>query len=212
MSLAESIQKLNELDLSDLDVNNAGSWPAPVKAFVCLIVFALVLAGFYWFDIQELNNRLESTRNEEPKLKQQFEDKAYKVANIDAYREQMAEMERSFGALLKQLPSDTEVPGLLEDISTSAAQSGLNLQAIDLRPEVSKEFYVELPIDIAATGGYHEIATFVSSVAGLPRIVTLHDFAIQKSKDSNLLSMKIQAKTYRYNGQGTKKKKGAKKK
>ncbi|RMF17860.1 MAG: pilus assembly protein PilP [Gammaproteobacteria bacterium] len=207
MSLADSLKNLNELDLSDLDldINNAGSWPAPVKVIVCLIVFALVLAGFYWFDIKDLNERYARTQSEEPELKRQYEDKAYKVANIDAYRQQMEEMERSFGALLKQLPSDTEVPGLLEDISTSAAQSGLVLQSIDLRPEASKEFYVELPIDISVTGGYHEIATFVSSVAGLPRIVTLHDFAITRQQEGGLLAMQIQAKTYRYNGQGGKK-------
>src|SRR5690606_17419818 len=117
---------------------------------------------------------------------------------------QMQEMEESFGVLLKQLPTDTEVPGLLEDVSATGSGSGLDIQSIALQTEVSKEFYVELPLEIKVRGGYHDLAAFVSGVAGLPRIVTLHDFTIGVSKDSSLLDMTITAKTYRYSGHGGK--------
>jgi type IV pilus assembly protein PilO len=129
------------------------------------------------------------------------------VANIDAFREQMVEMQKSFGALLKQLPAKTEVPGLLEDITNTGLGSGLEIKSIQLKPEVSKEFYVELPMEIEVAGTYHDIASFVSGVASLPRIVTLHDMNIsyEASKtdkiNSENLIMTVAAKTYRYNGE-----------
>jgi len=112
----------------------------------------------------------------------------------------MVEMEASFGALVKQLPSDTEVPGLLEDITLTGIGTGLEIKSIQLKPEVAAEFYIELPIEIQVTGTYHDFGSFVSGVAGLPRIVTLHDFTI-KPGDAGLLNMTILAKTYRYNDQ-----------
>lgn len=130
----------------------------------------------------------------------EYEDKAFKASNLDAYKEQMKEMENTFGALLRQLPSDTEVPGLLEDISHTGLTAGLTFNSIQLAPENSKEFYVELPIDIEVKGGFHAFGAFVSAVAALPRIVTLHDFEIAPSKKEGTqeLVMKIRAKTYRY--------------
>jgi type IV pilus assembly protein PilO len=117
---------------------------------------------------------------------------------------QMVEMEESFGALISQLPSDTEVPGLLEDITNKGLLNGLSISSIDLQPEISREFYVELPIAIVATGSYHDLGAFVSGMAGLPRIVTLHDFTIRANGDNSAaLSMNITAKTYRYkDGEG----------
>ena len=112
----------------------------------------------------------------------------------------MVEMEESFGSLLKQLPRDTEVPGLIDDISSAALGAGLKLNAIDPQKMTKTEFYNELPIDIEVVGGYHEMGAFVSSVASLPRIVTLHDFSIEKSGNDGALKMKIQAKTYQYSG------------
>src|SRR5690606_41914533 len=126
--------------------------------------------------------QLESIQAKETQLKQQYESKAFQVANLPAYKLQMVEMEESFGALLKQLPTDTEVPGLLEDISATGTGTGLEIQSITLRPEVSREFYVELPLEVKVRGGYHELATFVSGVAGVPRIVTPHDFSISSGK------------------------------
>jgi type IV pilus assembly protein PilO len=143
-------------------------------------------------------------QDQESTLKQEFEKKAFQVANLDAYRRQMVEMEESFGALISQLPSDTEVPGLLEDITNKGLLNGLSISSIDLQPEISREFYVELPIAIVASGSYHDLGAFVSGMAGLPRIVTLHDFTIRASGDNApALSMNITAKTYRYkDGEG----------
>ena len=129
----------------------------------------------------------------------EFERKSFEAANLDAYRVQMREMQESFGALVSQLPSDTEVPGLLEDISAKGQQNGMSIENIDLLDEVTEEFYVELPIAITATGSYHNLGAFVSGMAGLPRIVTLHDFDIvMVGDDSAELVMEITAKTYRY--------------
>ena len=121
------------------------------------------------------------------------------MANLEVFKQQMVEMEETFGALVRQLPSDTEVPGLLEDITNTALGSGLTLREIQLQAEQKRDFYVELPISIQVSGSYHELASFVSSVAGLPRIVTLHDFTITPtSGNPDRLDMKVVAKTYRY--------------
>ena len=199
MSFAESLESLKNFDVNDLDFNNAGSWPGPIKAIVSIIVVALVVGGGYWFLIQDQMAQLDQVKSKEADLKQQFETKAYKVANLAAYKLQMLEMEESFGALLKQLPTDTEVPGLLEDITNTGLGSGLEFKEIKLKPESKKEFYIELPIQISVNGTYHDIASFVSGVASLPRIVTLHNFSIQPQKGGEgIMSMGIEAKTYRY--------------
>ncbi|MEX0605640.1 MAG: type 4a pilus biogenesis protein PilO [Marinobacter sp.] len=199
MSLADSMKSLNEFDINDLDVNNAGIWPAPVKAIVVLIVFGLILGGGYWFFIKDQYTKLAGVEKTELELRQQYEQKAYKVANLEVFKNQMVEMEETFGALVKQLPSDTEVPGLLEDITNTAVGSGLELQEIKLQSEQRRDFYIELPINIQVSGTYHELASFVSSVASLPRIVTLHDFTIKPtSGESDRLDMQVLARTYRY--------------
>jgi type IV pilus assembly protein PilO len=206
VSLSQSLESLKNFDFNDLDVNNAGIWPAPLKAIVLLIVFGLVLGGGYWFLIKDQYLRLEQVDRKEVELREQYETKAYRVANLDIYKQQMAEMEETFGALVRQLPSDTEVPGLLEDITNTAVGNGLELQQIQLQPEIQRDFYVELPINISVTGEYHELGSFVSSVAGLPRIVTLHDFEITPAKSGGAgpdqLSMQVVAKTYRYKSGG----------
>ncbi len=199
MSLADSMKSLNEFDINDLDVNNAGIWPAPIKAIVVLIVFALILGGGYWFFVKDQYVRLAGVEKTELELREQYEQKAYKVANLEVFKNQMVEMQETFGALVKQLPSDTEVPGLLEDITNTAVGSGLELREIKLQAEQRRDFYVELPINIQVSGTYHELASFVSSVASLPRIVTLHDFTIKpKSGESDRLDMQVLARTYRY--------------
>ncbi|MBK8970608.1 MAG: type 4a pilus biogenesis protein PilO [Hahellaceae bacterium] len=206
MNLSEAFENLKGFDLNDLDMNNAGSWPGAVKAVCYLLVIIGVLSLFYYFDINELQINLDQVRAEESSLKDQYKIKAEKVANLEEYKSQMVEMEQTFGALLKQLPSDTEVPGLLEDISSVGSLSGLDIQLISLKPEVSKEFYVELPIQVKVAGGYHDLAAFVSGVAGLPRIVTLHDFSITAARlgegasGAERLEMDISAATYRYSG------------
>ena len=199
MSLADSLKNLNEFDINDLDINNAGIWPAPIKAIVALIVFGLILGGGYWFFIKDQYAQLDRVEQQEQELRERYEQKAYQVANLDTFKAQMEEMEETFGALVRQLPGETEVPGLLEDITNTALGSGLSLREIALQPEVARDFYAELPINIRVTGGYHELASFVSSVAGLPRIVTLHDLTIQPtSGEGDQLNMQVVARTYRY--------------
>ena len=201
MGVAESFENLKGFDINSLDFNDAGSWPGLIKAVCVALIIAGVLFGVYWFVIKDLNVQLEREKSREAELKQQFEIKAAQVSNLEDYKIQMVEIEETFGTLLKQLPSDTEVPGLLEDISSVGALAGLNFQSIDLKPEISKEFYIELPIDIKASGTYHDIAAFISGVAGLPRIVTLHDFSINRVNSGNdQLEVEIVARTYRYSG------------
>lgn len=199
MSLVDSLKSLNEFDISDLDMRKAGIWPTPVKVIVLLLVSGLILGSGYWFFIKDQFVQLDRVKNTEQELRQNYEDKAYQVANLNVFKAQMVEMEETFGALVRQLPSETEVPGLLEDITNTALGSGLALQEVKLQPEQKRDFYSELPINIKVSGSYHELATFVSSVASLPRIVTLHDLTIKPNGASNnQLDMQVVARTYRY--------------
>lgn len=204
MSIRESLESLRSVDLNELDLNNVGSWPGSVKFIAGLLLLIVVLGLGYNFHLKDMQGILEQRQQEEQTLKEQFSTKAFQAANLEAYKEQMKEMEVSFGALLRQLPSDTEVPGLLEDITRTGLGSGLEFEEIKLLPEVVQQFYIELPIEIKVTGAYHDLATFVSGVASLPRIVTLHDFELTpvKSEGGSALSMHILAKTYRYNDKG----------
>lgn len=199
------LEQLQGFDVSDIDWENMGSWPIVGKLAFCVLIVAGVLAGCYFGLVESEIAQLERLERTEKDLKAGLESKAFRVANLDEYRAQLVEMELSFGSLLKQLPRDTEVPGLLDDISSAALNSGLDLNKIDPKALQSTEFYNELPIDIEVAGDYHELGAFVSGVASLPRIVTLHDFSITKGKNSSELVMGIQAKTYRYNaGKGGK--------
>ncbi|SDH65785.1 type IV pilus assembly protein PilO [Pseudomonas flavescens] len=204
MSLNDSLASLRKIDFNDLDLNNIGSWPSAVKVIAGMIAVVLVLALGYNFHLKDLQANLDQQRMDEETLKEQFSSKAFQAANLEAYREQMNEAEVSFGALLKQLPSDTEVPGLLEDITRIGLDSGLEFEEIKLLPEVTQPFYIELPIQIKVVGGYHDLATFVSGVASQPRIVTLHDFELVPAEQGSTskLRMSILAKTYRYNDKG----------
>jgi len=199
MSVLEHIKSLNDVDLADLDLENIGSWPAALKVILLTLLFvALLVAGFY-LHIEELNKGLATVKKEEQTLRVDFEQKAFEAANLEAYKAQLAEMEERFGALVAQLPSETEVPGLLEDITDKGELNGLNIERIDLLDEQEQNFYVELPIAIEAIGSYHDIGAFISGMAGLPRIVTLHDFEIIiDGNGSNMLEMSVNAKTYRY--------------
>ncbi|MFI2811971.1 MULTISPECIES: type 4a pilus biogenesis protein PilO [unclassified Microbulbifer] len=202
MALEDTLKQLNELDISDIDFSRVGVWPVAGRVALLTLVSALIVGLAYYFLISDRYQQLEFAQKKEKELFVEFEKKSFEAANLDAYREQLAEMEETFGALLQQLPKDTEVPGLLEDIDEFGRGSGLTIQKIALEQEQVGEFYVELPIRIEVQGGYHEFGAFVSGIAGMPRIVTLHDFTIQTSKDGGaLLNMAINAKTYRYKEQ-----------
>lgn len=204
MRPSEWFDGLRKVDINDLDTNNMGSWPPAIKALAGILLMVMVLGLGYYFYISDLEVQLDLKRTEESTLKGQFASKAGMAANLELYTQQMKAMENSFGVLLRQLPSDTEVPGLLEDITRTGLGSGLEFEEIKLLPEVTQQFYIELPIQITVTGAYHDLATFVSGVAGLPRIVTLHDFDLAPAnpEGGTKLRMSILAKTYRYNDKG----------
>ncbi len=191
-------------ELNSLDFENVGGWPMPVKIGAAVLVFGFVLGLGYFLSIKDLNTRHEQLQREEVTLLESFEQKAFRAHNLDQYRQQLVELEASFETLKSQLPKDTEVPGLLEDITHTGLGSGLEFETIALKDEIEKEFYAELPIDIQVSGDYHGFGAFVSGVAALPRIVTLHDFKIVPVKEETgsrgMLDMSITAKTYRYAG------------
>ncbi len=198
MSLQDTFEQLQSFDFNDLDVNNIGSWPGVVKIILMLLVFSIVFGGGYYYYLTDKQTLLARAESKETNLRNDYEKKAAQAVNLDAYRAQKIQMEKTFGALVKQLPSDTEVPGLLEDITRTAIDNDLTIESIDLATEKITEFYAELPIDITVEGDYHKIGSFVSGVANLSRIVTLHDFNIVPAGSVQNLKMNIRAKTYRY--------------
>jgi len=186
-------------NLESLDPENIGSWPLLFRIVIWIVVFLICGAAVYWFFLKNTLHTLEIKQREEVTLIQSYTAKASDAANLNALKLQMAEMKQTFGALLRQLPEDTEVPGLLEDISQLGLDSGLEFESIGLGKEFVKEFYAELPIDIKVKGGYHSLATFVSGISALPRIVTLHNYTLAPTDKSNdNLLMTVTAKTYRY--------------
>lgn len=216
--MMKGMNDLKSLDLQELmntlntlDPQNVGSWPMPVKAMIYVLVFIGVLVLGYMFDLAGIRANLTTGEYEQQTLLGEFETKVFKAQNLEVYKSQLKDMEDSFGALLRQLPQDTEVPGLLEDITHTGLGSGLEFDAIDLGNEVAKDFYAEQPISIKVTGDYHAFGAFVSGVSALPRIVTLHDFTIGPKQNAGgrpddggapVLTMSILAKTYRYNDKG----------
>ncbi len=188
-------------DLKSLDFNDVGSWPIPVKALAIVLLSVGVLGLGFWLDTQNQLDDLERAEKKEIELKQVFETKQHKAINLEAYKQQMKEMEQSFGAMLRQLPSKTEVAELLVDISQAGLANGLEFELFKPEGESPEEFYAELPINIRVTGEYHDFGRFVSDVAALPRIVTLHDISISAGKGTEgagSLVMAATAKTYRY--------------
>ena len=183
-------------ELQNLDFSDVSGWPLVAKAAAILAICIAVLAAGFWFDTKNQLAELDKLVAQEPELKKTFETKQHKAANLDEYKAQLEEMERSFGAMLRQLPGKTEVAELLVDISQAGLANGLQFELFKPQNEKPAEFYAELPITIRVTGTYHEFGNFVSDVAALPRIVTLHDFSITPSGDK--LVMDVTAKTYRY--------------
>jgi type IV pilus assembly protein PilO len=188
-------------DLRGLDTNDPGRWPLPFRVAAVAIAFVAVVAiGIYYFVWLDDKPLLDREKRKETELRAAFEDRQRKAANFDAYRTQLAEIERDFGAMLRQLPGKTEVPSLLVDISQTGLGAGLEEKLFQPTGEVQKDFYAELPIKLRYTGSYHELGKFVSGIAALPRIVTLHDIDIKPAeKDStSSLMLEVTAKTYRY--------------
>ena len=191
-------------ELQNLDFNNIGRWPFFFRAlFVGLFFTVAAAGGFYYFVYTAQMPRLERAEQEEQELRISFEQKQKKAANFDAYKEQLAEIERSFGTMLRQLPGKTEIPNLLVDISQTGLAAGLQEELFQPVAEVRKDFYAEKPIKIRLRGSYHEFGKFASDIAALPRIVTLHDIEIKsgssgRESSSGELILNVTAKTYRY--------------
>lgn len=199
-------------DINELNFEEIGIWPLPVKAAIIGVLCVLILGLAYYFDTRSQLEVLAAAKSQEMDLRENFETKQRQAANLAAYKQQLEEIKQTFGKLLNQLPERTEVPGLLEDISKTGIANGLSFELFKPKPEERKEFYTELPIQIIVLGDYHQLGKFVSDVAALPRIVTLHDFKITEEKkpptagaskasdfqSGDELSMEVTAKTYRY--------------
>lgn len=190
-------------ELRNLDVNDIGRWPLLFRAaFIALAFIAATGVGYYYFVYELKMPVLERAEAQELELRSSFEAKQRKAANFDAYQQQLAEIERSFGTMLRQLPGKTEIPNLLVDISQTGLAAGLDEKLFQPMGEIQKDFYAEKPIKIRLDGSYHEFGDFVSEIAALPRIVTLHDIQISmdSGQDTNFdsLILDIIAKTYRY--------------
>ena len=202
------MKKLNELfeQLRNLDPNDPGRWPLGVRVGTVVLLFVLAAAAGYWYFVWKAKRpELLEARAKETELWSTLEAKARKAANLQAYKDQLAEMEKSFGAMLRQLPNKTEVPNLLVDISQTGLAAGLEEKLFQPQGENRKDFYAELPIAIRLTGAYHEMGSFASGIAALPRIVTLHDIEIvPAARDARGgaapgdLTLNVTAKTYRY--------------
>jgi len=189
-----NLQELNQLDFSNL-----GDWPVAAKAVAILLVSALVVGAGYYLDTQDQLVSLERVEAEERNLRVEFERKQEKSANLEDYKQQLEEMRQSFGAMLKQLPDKTEVAALLVDVSQTGLAAGLEFELFQPLEEVRKDFYAELPIKLRVLGGYHEFGEFISGLAALPRIVTIHDVNIEPQKEGDgRLELVATAKTYRY--------------
>jgi type IV pilus assembly protein PilO len=196
--------KLDLRDINKIDFNNLGSAPPIAKGFLiavaCLVVVALTL---YFFTSAQWDE-LEAAEKQELVKRGEFEEKQRKAANLGAYRQQMQQMQEAFKDLLRQLPKSTEVPGLVDEISYAASGSGLFSGKLEKEADLKREFYIETPIAISVTGGFHQIGEFVSKVSALPRIVTIHDFTLKSAakageiENSDTLTLELVAKTYRY--------------
>jgi type IV pilus assembly protein PilO len=195
---------MKNFDLSNLDFNNAGAWPPPVKAFFCAMVVVLILFFGWYLFVSTQQDQLETLRRAEAGLRQDFEKEQAKAVNLEPLKEQLAEMEAMLQQMLRQLPSRTEMPDLIVDISQTALASGIANELFQPQPEIRKEFYAEKPISLRMVGSYHQFGDFVSGVASLPRVVimTMHDISLkprdEKVGASSGLVLEGTVKTYRY--------------
>lgn len=188
-------------DFNNIDFNNTGSLPLPVKAVLLGVTFILIAAAGYWFLWKPALEELDQAKAKELELRQVFLDKKRQAINLETYKQQMVDIEKTFGALLKQLPDRSQMDGLLTDINQAGLERGLEFELFKPGQEVQADFYAEMPISIKVTGGYHNLGLFASDVSRLSRIVTLNNLVItpaEKDAKSSLLAMEAVAKTYRY--------------
>ncbi|PCI55692.1 MAG: pilus assembly protein PilP [Gammaproteobacteria bacterium] len=193
--------KFDSSQFENLELDNIGQWPAAAKLVLTIFLSVVVIGLGYVGLISDKIKQLDRVIAEEAILKQSYKAKYHVAANLELFRAQMLEAEDIFANQLRRLPNSHETPGLLDDITFIGTISGLDFVKLEWQPEISKEIYIELPIDIVVNGSYHSFGSFVSKIAGLPRIVTLHDFKIDimpTNKDTLNLSLKLEAKTYRY--------------
>ncbi|OBT04791.1 pilus assembly protein PilP [Shewanella sp. UCD-FRSSP16_17] len=182
---------------NDIDFESIGSWPALVKVVFAVFLSICVMGASYYLFVSDAIDVLNNEERKEITLREDFQSKYRLAANLKLYREQLVVMEAQFAELLKMLPSENEMPGLLDDTTFVATDAGLRINSLDWDTEIERDFYLEFPIKIAVVGDYHQLGNMVSGVAKLPRIVSLHDFVITRD-DSGSLSMDILAKTYRF--------------
>lgn len=185
-------------DFNDLSFDNIGEWPIVVKLLTVLVLCGAIAGAGYYYLVKDEYLALDKVEKTELDLRAELERKQAKAVNLEAYREQLKEMQESFGAMLRQLPDKTEVAALLVDVSQTGLAAGLEFELFQPMPEIKQDFYAELPIKIRVVGDYHEFGEFVSGLAALPRIVTVHDVNISRQKDGGQLIMEATAKTYRY--------------
>lgn len=197
MSLQDTLDQINSFDINDIDWSRVGVWPLLGRVCVWVATVIGVFALVYFFLVKDLQSTLSAEINNEENLRNSFRNKVFQAATLEQHRTLMVQMEEDFKFLVAQLPKKTQVPGLLDDIDEKGRVSGLSISSVKLKPEEVGEFYVTLPIDIMVNGSYHNLGSFVSGIAGMSRIVTLHDFKISAGSGSSNLSMQITAKTYR---------------
>jgi type IV pilus assembly protein PilO len=184
--------------VNDIDFNESGEWPLIGKIIAGLLIFAVIWGAGYYFIIKDKRVELAQLEQTETELRTSFEIKQSKAVNLEAYKEQMKEMELSFASMLQQLPRKSEVADLLVDISRTGLVNGLEFELFKPEEERPIDFYIELPITMRVTGTYHQFAEFISWIAALPRIVTLHNFKMGPLTSDGNMTMDITAKTYRY--------------
>ncbi len=193
---------MNLSELNNLDFSNIGNWPTPAKAALMLLLAAMIAGAWFYFDTRDQFAMLERYQKEEGALKSEFLVKQDKVLNFEIYKKQLEEMKLDFAEMLRQLPDKSEIADLLVDVSQTGLAAGLEFELFQPLSEQAKDFYVELPIKIKVVGDYHEFGDFVSGLAALPRIITMHDIKISKTGKRADLLMETTAKTYRYIGDG----------
>lgn len=184
-------------DFKSLDPKDIGTWPALPRATVLLGIFVALLAGGWWFDWKSQIEDLEAKQQQEEKLKIEYLDKKKQAVNLEEYRKQLAEIDKTFGTLLKQLPNKAEMEALLIDINQAGLGRGLQFELFKPGRETARDFYAELPITLKITGSYHDLGAFAADVAKLSRIVSLTNLAVLPDKSAQL-RMDATAMTYRY--------------